>query len=392
MWPGYALRVSPAEHHRRSPIRSLVRRRSSDRSPEADRDDGLSVPEDQSRDGRSSRLVDSAIYVDGQRVASPNSLPETFEDLRRHPDGMAWIGLYRPEEQEVQSLASEFQLHPLAVEDAINAHQRPKIERHDDTLFVVLRPARYLDHTEEVEFGEVHVFVGPRFVLTVRHSEAPEFGSVRDRLEREPDVLRRGPEAVLYAILDKVVDGYYPVVAGVHHDIDEIEVEVFSGDPKVSRRIYELSREVADFLRATRPLIDVITALRGGFAKYHVDERLQDHLRDVEDHLIQIIERVDEFRVALRDMLTVNATLVAQRQNEEMRNLAEAANSQNEEVKKISAWAAILFAPTLIGTVYGMNFVHLPELDWVFGYPFALLLMAATCAGLYTLFKRRRWL
>jgi magnesium transporter len=387
----YPLGVSPADH-RRSPIRSLVRRRPGGRSIEADRDDGLSAPQTPSSEGRRSRLVDSAIYVDGERVASPASLPETFEGLRRHPEGMAWIGLYRPDEREVHSLATEFQLHPLAVEDAINAHQRPKIERHDNTLFVVLRPARYLDDVEEVEFGEVHVFVGPRFVLTVRHSEAPEFGSVRHRLESEPEVLRRGPEAVLYAVLDKVVDGYYPVVAGVHHDIDEIEVEVFSGDPKVSRRIYELSREVADFLRATRPLLDVISALRGGFAKYHVDERLQDHLRDVEDHLIQIIERVDEFRVALRDMLTVNATLVAQQQNEEMRSLAEAANSQNEEVKKISAWAAILFAPTLIGTVYGMNFVHMPELGWILGYPFALLLMAVTCAGLYALFKRRRWL
>jgi magnesium transporter len=382
--------VSRAEH-RRSPIRSLVRRRIGQRS-EAERDDGFSVPDVLPSGDQRSRIVDSAIYVDGERVASPASLPETFDSLRQHPDGMAWIGLYRPEEQEVQSLASEFQLHPLAVEDAIHAHQRPKIERHDDTLFVVLRPARYVDDVEEVEFGEIHVFVGPRFVLTVRHSEAPRFGSMRRRLEREPEYLRRGPEAVLYAVLDKVVDGYYPVVAGVHHDIDEIEVEVFSGDPRVSRRIYELSREVADFLRATRPLIDVIAALRGGFAKYHVDELLQDHLRDVEDHLIQIIERVDEFRVALRDMLTVNATLVAQRQNEEMRSLAEAANAQNEEVKKISAWAAILFAPTLIGTIYGMNFVHLPELDWLFGYPFALVLMAVTCLGLYALFKRRRWL
>jgi magnesium transporter len=386
----YPLDVTPAE--RRSPIRSLVRRRPGTRSKEADRDDGLSVPEPPPIDGRSSRLIDSAIYVDGRRVASPASLPETFERLRQHPDGIAWIGLYRPAEREVQSLASEFQLHPLAVEDAISAHQRPKLERHDDTLFVVLRPARYLDDLEEVEFGEVHVFVGPRFVLTVRHSEAPEFGSVRHRLESEPDALRRGPEAILYAVLDEVVDGYYPVAAGVHHDIGEIEVEVFSGDPKVSRRIYELSREVADFLRATRPLLDVFGALRGGFAKYHVDERLQDHLRDVEDHLIQIIERVEEFRVALRDMLTVNATLVAQRQNEEMRSLAEAANAQSEEVKKISAWAAILFAPTLIGTIYGMNFIHMPELDWLFGYPIALLLMAVTCLGLYALFKRRRWL
>ena len=369
-----------------------MRRRSGERSPEADRPDGLATPEASTPDGRRSQLIDSAIYVDGKRVASPTSLVETFERLRRHPDGMAWIGLYRPEEREVHSLASEFQLHPLAVEDAITAHQRPKIERHDDTLFVVLRPARYLDDVEEVEFGEIHVFVSPRFVLTVRHSEAPEFRSVRHRLESEPEVLRRGPEAVLYAVLDKVVDGYYPVVAGVHHDIDEIEVEVFSGEPKVSRRIYELSREVADFLRATRPLLEVIAALQGGFAKYRVDESLQDRLRDVEDHLIQIIERVEEFRVALRDMLTVNATLVAQRQNEDMRSLAEAANAQNEEVKKISAWAAILFAPTLIGTIYGMNFAHLPELDWVLGYPLALLAMAVTCLSLYALFKRRRWL
>ena len=376
---------------RRSGIRSLVRGRKP-RSPggEANHDDGLAAPE--VSEARRSRIVDSGVYIDGKRVASPASLPETFDSLRQNPEAMAWIGLYRPEEPEVESLASEFQLHPLAVEDAIHAHQRPKIERYDDTLFVVLRPARYLDDIEEVEFGEVHVFVGRRFVLTVRHSEAPEFGSVRHRLEGEPDLLRRGPEAVLYAILDRVVDGYYPVVAGLHNDIDEIEHEVFSSDPKVSRRIYELSREVADFLRATRPLTDVIAALQAGFAKYHVDVELQRYLRDVEDHLIQVVERAEEFRLALRDMLTVNATLVAQQQNEEMRALAQSANVQNEEVKKISAWAAILFAPTLIGTIYGMNFVHMPELNWVFGYPFALFLMAVTCVSLYVLFKRRDWL
>jgi magnesium transporter len=382
-----------AAEHRRSPIRALVRgRKPGVPSREAEHDDGLAVSDVARPDRRPSRIVDSAIYVDGKRVASPATLPETFQGLRDHADGMAWIGLYRPEEHEVQALASEFQLHPLAVEDAIHAHQRPKIERYDDTLFVVLRPARYLDDIEEVEFGEVHVFAGTRFVLTVRHSEAPEFGEVRHRLEGEPGLLSLGPEVVLYAVLDKVVDGYYPVVTGLHNDIDEIEAEVFSGDPEVSRRIYELSREVADFQRATRPLFDVITALRAGFAKYHVDEELQRYLRDVEDHLAQIVERVDEFRLALRDMLTVNATLVAQQQNDEMRSLAVAANVQNEEVKKISAWAAILFAPTLIGTIYGMNFVHMPELNWVFGYPFALLLMALTCSVLYIVFKRRNWL
>jgi magnesium transporter len=379
--------------HRRPSIRSLVRsRRPGAPGREAENDDGLVIPDATTPEVLRSRIVDSAVYVDGERVASPASLTETFEILREEPDGMAWIGLYRPEEHEVEALASEFRLHSLAVEDAVHAHQRPKIERYDDTLFVVLRPARYVDEIEEVEFGEIHVFVGPRFVLTVRHSEAPEFSSVRHRLESQPDLLRRGPEAVLYAVLDKVVDEYYPVVAGLANDIDEIEVEVFSGDPTVSRRIYDLSREVADFQRASRPLTVMIGALCAGFVKYCVDEELQRYLRDVEDHLTQIIERVDEFRQALRDMLTVNATLVAQQQNEEMRALSEASNLQNEEVKKISAWAAILFAPTLIGTVYGMNFEHMPELGWAHGYPLALSLMALTCVVLYTIFKRRNWL
>ncbi len=193
-------------------------------------------------------------------------------------------------------------------------------------------------------------------------------------------------------MVDKVVDGYYPVVAGLDKDIDEIEIEVFSGEPKVSRRIYELSREVADLQRVTRPLLEVLAALTAGFGKYHVNDELQRYLRDVDDHLTQIVERIDEFRQTLRDMLTVNATLVAEQQNEEMKHLSVAANLQNEEVKKISAWAAILFAPTLIGTIYGMNFEQMPELGWAHGYPFVLALMAITCAALYWIFKRRGWL
>ena len=196
----------------------------------------------------------------------------------------------------------------------------------------------------------------------------------------------------MYAILDRVVDGYYPVVAGLGNDIDEIEIEVFSGDPQVSRRIYELSREVTEFQRATQPLIEMTDALAAGFDKYGIDEELQRYLRDVHDHIVQIVERIVEFRQLLRDMLTVNATLVAQQQNEEMKNLAEASNLQNEEVKKISAWAAILFAPTLIGTVYGMNFENMPELDWAHGYPFAIFLMLVVCVTLYAVFKRRGWL
>jgi magnesium transporter len=353
-------------------------------------DDGLNV--DTSTPRPASPIIDSAIYFDGQRVATMDTITETVLQLDQHAGGFAWIGLYRPTDTEVHALAEQFGLHPLAVEDAIHAHQRPKLERYDDTLFVVLRPARYRDDLEEVEFGEVHLFTGANFVLTVRHSEAPEFSSVRRRLEAQPDLLRQGPETVLYAIMDQVVDGYYPVVTGLGNDIDEIEIEVFSGAPEVSRRIYELSREVADFHRATRPLAQVFADLRSGFDKYSVDDELQRYLRDVDDHLTQITERIEEYRTALRDMLTVNATLVAQRQNDEMRRLTETSNDQNEEVKKISAWAAILFAPTLIGTIYGMNFTNMPELDSQYGYPVALGLMALTCGTLYFVFKRRDWL
>jgi magnesium transporter len=197
---------------------------------------------------------------------------------------------------------------------------------------------------------------------------------------------------VLYAILDAIVDGYAPVVAGLQNDIDEIETEVFRGDPTVSRRIYELSREVIEFQRATRPLLGMLDGLMAGFAKYGTDEELQRYLRDVADHATTVSERVAGFRQMLGDILTVNATLVSQQQNEEMKNLTESSYAQNEEVKRISAWAAILFAPTLIGTVYGMNFQHMPELGWVMGYPFALTLMAAVCAALYVVFKRRDWL
>ncbi|MET9833987.1 magnesium and cobalt transport protein CorA [Streptomyces sp. NPDC006385] len=337
-------------------------------------------------------VVEAALYQDGVRVASPATLADTYRELRDQPSGMAWIGLARPTESELLSLAAEFDLHPLAVEDAMEAHQRPKLERYGDTLFVVLRAARYLDAPEEVDFGELHVFVGPDFVITVRHGAAPDLSAVRRRMEETPELLKLGPEAVLYAILDTVVDGYLPVVTGVQNDIDEIETEVFRGDPEVSRRIYELSREMVEFQRATRPLVGMLHGLMAGFAKYDTDEELQRYLRDVADHVTHTSERVDGFRQALTEILTVNATLVTQQQNAEMRALAEAGFEQNEEIKKISSWAAILFAPTLVGTIYGMNFEHMPELHWTFGYPFAIALMGVVCTSLYVIFKRRDWL
>lgn len=342
-------------------------------------------------DGPRPGVVDNAIYVEGRRTDSPTDLDETFE-LMRQRQGMAWIGLYRPTPEEIRAVASEFDLHPLAVEDAIVAHQRPKLEHYGQLLFAVLRPARYLDAVEKVEFGEVHVFLGPDFVVTIRQAEAPELARVRRRLEESPELLRLGPDAVLYAILDQVVDEYGPVLAGLENDVDEIEDQLFSNDPAVSRRIYELSREVIAFQRATKPLLDILNQFKGGFARHDVDVELQRLLRDVADHVIVIAERVDGFRSLLQNALSVHATLVAQQQNEEMRSMTETSIRQNEEVKRISGWAAILFAPSLVGGIYGMNFDRMPELQWRYGYPLALLAMLALAVGLYLAFKHKRWL
>jgi magnesium transporter len=326
-------------------------------------------------------IVDRAVYRDGRRAAEPDD----FAELRaacRSEDSVAWLGLYEPSEEELATVAREFELHELAVEDAVKAHQRPKLERYGDTLFLVLRPARYVDETETVVFGEVEIFVGARFVITVRHGDAPGLGAVRRRLEARPDLLRRGPLAITYALVDHVVDGYGPVVAGLENDIGEIEDELFRGSPTVSRRIYELTREVIEFQRAARPLVDILGRLMG---EPDVGDEEGRYLRDVQDHAIRVQEQADGFRALLQNILSVNLTL-------ETKALTEASHAQNEQVKRISAWAAILFAPTLVGTTYGMNFEHMPELDWRFGYPFALALMALVSAVLYALFKRRHWI
>jgi magnesium transporter len=326
-------------------------------------------------------IVDRAIYRDGQRAVEPRDLADMGAACREG-GGMAWVGLYRPTEDEFDQVAREFQLHELAVEDAVHAHQRAKLERYGDTLFCVLRPARYVDDTETVEFGEVHVFAGPQFVITIRHGEAPDLGDVRRRLEARPDLLRRGPVAVLHAIMDRVVDDYAPVIAGVENDIDEIEDEVFDGTADASRRIYQLSREVIAFQRATKPLVAMLDRL---MAEPGVDDEERSYLRDVQDHALRVQEQADGFRQLLQNILSVNLTL-------ETKSLSEVSNAQSEEVKKISAWAAILFAPTLVGTIYGMNFDHMPELHWQLGYPYAIALMLGVCIALYILFKRRGWI
>lgn len=336
-------------------------------------------------------VVDNAIYVGGHRTSDPSSLDQTFEEMSaRH--GMAWIGLYRPDESELREIVEEFGLHSLAVEDALSGHQRPKLDHYGDSVFIVLRPARYLDSEEEVEFGEVHVFVGPGFIVTVRHAESPDLAKVRSRLEDDPELLARGPMAVLYGIVDEVVDEYGPVVAGLENDIDEIEDQLFANDPAVARRIFSLTREVIDFQRAVGPLIPILERLQLEAESFGIDVEVGRGFRDAHDHVIRIVERSASFRTILENSLLLHATLVTQRQNDAMAEMTEFSLTQNEQVKKVSGWAAILFAPTLVGTVYGMNFDYMPELHWSLGYPMALGLMAATSLTLYTIFKRKGWL
>lgn len=337
-------------------------------------------------------VVERAIYLHGVRQENPHSFRAVVHRLAEPDQAVAWVGLANAAPEEIQQVAQIFHLHPLAVEDAIVAHQRPKIERYDDTLFVVLRPATYDDATETVHLGELHLFIGPDFVVTVRHSDEPRLAPVRQRMDNDPHLMALGPEAVLYAILDFVVDGYAPVIAGLENDIDEIEGQVFESDPAVSRRIYELSREVLGLQRATKPLLDILGALKRGHEKYGVDEELRRNMRDVEDHATGVVERIDGFRQTLMSILSLNSTLVAQTQNEKMTRLAETANQQSDRVKSASSWAAILFAPTVIAGIYGMNFDKMPELHWYYGYPMAIGLMVLTCTTMYIVFRRRDWL
>jgi magnesium transporter len=320
-------------------------------------------------------IVDSAIYVDGRRDA--HRPLEEIHDTWREKGGFAWIGLYEPTREEFDSVAGEFGMHEIAVKEALKIHQRPKIERYGETVFVVLKAARYVEEREEVEFGEIHAFVGSDFVVTIRYGEASELGEVRRWAESRPDLLRRGPYAVLYAIMDRIVEDYMPVVAGLEHDIDEIEVEVFGNKPDVSRRIYELFREVIQFHQATQPLARALERLTVVEA-HGIDPEVRRYLRDVQDRVLRVTERAQGFRELLTNILSVNLTLVSV--------------NQNDQMKKISAWAAVVLVPTLIAGIYGMNFDNMPELHWRYGYPLALSLMVLISFALYRNFKRTGWL
>ena len=322
-------------------------------------------------------IVDCAIYEDGVRRDGKVQLAHAYDE-RRQPGKFVWIGLYEPTEEEFASLRREFGLHPLAVEDAIHAHQRPKLELYEEMVFLVLKTARYVDPTEVIELGEVLVFLGEDFLITVRHGEASSLTPVREALDANPGRLKHGTGSVLHAILDRIVDDYQPAIEGLETDIDEVEEQLFSGERvNPGERIYRLQREVLSFRKATAPLIEPIDKLaRGHYMQIHPE--IRDYFRDVNDHLMRARDQLD----AMHDLLS--SSLQA--------NLAQVSVRQNEDVRRISAWVAIIAVPTAIAGIYGMNFDDMPELRWNLGYPAALLLMLVICALLYRYFRRVGWL
>ncbi|GAA0606943.1 magnesium and cobalt transport protein CorA [Streptomyces crystallinus] len=346
---------------------------------------------DHTRDpSASSAVVDCAVYRDGLRTQADSCLsPREAMRHVREEGGFAWIGLHEPTEAEFAGIAAEFGLHPLAVEDAVHAHQRPKLERYDDTLFTVFKTVHYVEHaeltatSEVVETGEVMCFTGRDFVITVRHGGQGSLRALRKRLQDDPELLAKGPSAVLHAIADQVVDGYLAVVDAMQDDIDEVEIDVFSAPSKGSPRgtdagrIYQLKREVLEFKRAVSPLLRPMQLLSERPMRL-VDPDIQKYFRDVADHLARVQEHVVGFDELLNSILQAN--------------LAQASFAQNEDMRKITSWAAIIAVPTMVCGVYGMNFDHMPELHWKYGYPLVLAAIAGSCLVIHRTLKRNGWL
>jgi magnesium transporter len=322
-------------------------------------------------------IVDCALYKQGVRRPGTLDLAEVPRCVGEQ-NAFVWLGLYEPTPEEFADVRDQFKLHHLAVEDALTAHQRPKLELFDESVFVVLKTARYLDAEERVEFGEIQVFVGEGFLVHVRHGEATPLGDVRKRVETQPDLLRCGPSAVLYAIADFVVDSYAPVIAGLDNDVHEVEREVFSEQAENPvERIYFLKRQTLEVMAALEPLEAPLSDLANHRVEYVADDT-QAYFRDVHDHLARVISRVATINDLLNSVLSANLTRVSVRQNEDMR--------------KISAWVAILAVPTAVAGIYGMNFRNMPELNADLGYPIVIAAMALICFVLYRGFKRSGWL
>ena len=336
--------------------------------------------------------VRSVLYRSGQREREVDTIQEAGRAIAEDDGLMAWVDLSGPDRGQITEVASTFGLPDLVLEDALAAHQRPKAEIYHDVLFVVLRPARYDDAAEQVEIGETHLFASENAVITIQHTGHVDIEAVRDRLEAEHHILDQGPLGVVYAVLDRVVDAYAPVVAGVQEDIDELEDQVFDGDPRAARRTYRLTREVIRLQRAVDPLEELLRELvaplehpdRAAPGLPHLrgtrTERaaMRAHLRDVADHKTTVREHVDSFRQMLQDIMSVSNTLVDQ--------------SQNEAMKKISSWGGILVLPALIASIFAMNATPGPEHHWVFSWPITLGFMGLSALALYVIFRRNGWL
>ncbi|MET7390082.1 magnesium and cobalt transport protein CorA [Streptomyces sp. NPDC005529] len=332
-----------------------------------------------------SAVVNCVAYQGGTRVPEGRDLVDTVERIRKRDEGFVWLGLHEPTEQEFAGIAELFDLHPLAVEDAVEAHQRPKLERYGDTLFAVFKTVCYLEHTEltatseVVDTGEIMVFVGPDFVITVRHGRHGSLGPLREELESDPAQLSKGPAAVLHAIADHVVDDYVRVTDSVQADIDQVEADVFAEDGARTDagRIYQLKRELLELKRAAVPLARPVQELATRPSRV-IDPEIQAYFRDVSDHLLRATEQIAAFDELLNSILQAH--------------LAQVTVAQNEDMRKITAWAAVIAVPTMVCGVYGMNFDNMPELHWRFGYPIVIGVISVGCLVLYRGFRRNGWL
>ncbi|WP_156216800.1 magnesium and cobalt transport protein CorA [Actinomadura litoris] len=322
-------------------------------------------------------IVDKAIYAGGTRTDIDGDISDAFDLARSQGECFVWIGLFEPDEAEFELVKEELHLHPLAAEDAVTAHQRPKMERYGDTLFVVLKTLSYIDETSDIEVGEIMVFLEKDVVVTVRHGAGNPLGPVRRHLEDSPELLKHGAASVLYAVCDEVVDRYGLVVHEVEVDIIGLEKAVFDPSARdVTEDVYSLKREVLEFRTAEDPLIPVLQEIVRGRVSECGSTR--EYFRDVLDHLLMVDGQVDAHNELLNSVLTAHLALLGKQQNEDMR--------------KISAWAAIIAVPTAIAGIYGMNFTHMPELKWSFGYPLVILVIVSISAFLYRRLHKSGWL
>ena len=322
-------------------------------------------------------VVNCASYLNGRRVA--NIGIDKVSEALKDPDQFVWVGLHEPGEETLQKFQEAFNLHDLAVEDAHNAHQRPKIETFGDTLFIVLRTAQINDLHHRIDFGETHFFVGSHFLVTVRHGSSISYADVRTRCESTPHLLRKGQGFALYAVMDSIVDQYFPVVDALEEELQGIEEMVFKEKPtrQTTENIYQLKRQLLDLKRAVSPLIDICNRLMR-FDVRLISVETQPYFRDIYDHALRINEMVDHARELLNTALEANFSLLS--------------ISQNEVSKKFAGWAAIIAVPTMVAGFYGMNFKFMPELGWHYGYPVVVVFTISLCVIIFFLFRRSGWL